>query len=310
LLPFSLGDVLYGAIIIWVFIGIFRFSRFLFKTQFKQTGIITLRFLIGLEITWLLFYGFWGLNYYRPPAAQLLNLIDTNYTLKDVAAVTGLIIDSANVLRACLDTADIRQTNTDVYSNALAAVNALAATSPKFRYVGDKIKSSMFSYILNYIGTSGYYNPFTSEAQLNYLMPYFDKPFTACHEMAHQTGWAREDEANFAGYLAGIGSKDKLTRYSAYFEGVGEFMRYMRRDSVARRALRLKISTMVILDFKVDSIYWTKYQGPANIVSGIFFDKFLKANNQPHGMQTYNRMIRLTMAYYRKRYILTIPREF
>jgi hypothetical protein len=300
LLPFSFGDVLYALVILLLLVGAFRFIRFLFTRQFKLAAKLSLRFLISLEIAWLWFYCFWGLNYYRPPAAQLLGLNDTTYTLKDVAKVTGLIIDSANALRACLDTPDVRQSNTTIYANALVAVNGLATTSSKFKPVGDRVKPSLFSGLLNYIGTSGYYNPFTSEAQLNYLMPFFDKPFVACHEMGHQTGWAREDEANFAGYLAGIRSKDKLLRYSAYYEGIGEFMGYMRRDSIARHALRLKISPLVLQDFKTDSAYWTKYEGPANVISGIFFDKFLKANNQPHGMKTYNRMIRLTMGYYRK----------
>jgi hypothetical protein len=93
-------------------------------------------------------------------------------------------------------------------------------------------------------------------------------------------------------------------RYSAYYAGIEEFMRYLRRrDTAAHHALRLRrISKLVIQDFKTDSAYWTKYQGGAEVVSGIFFDRFLKVNNQPHGLRTYNRMILLTMAYYRKRY--------
>lgn len=300
---FSVGDVLYLGIILLLIIGIFRLLRYLFIGQPKKAGRLVLRFLICLEIAWLWFYCFWGLNYYRPPAAQLLGLNDTTYTLQDVAKVTGLMIDSANACRARLDTADVHQSNAAIYQQAADAVNQLAGTSVKFSTIAPRVKPAMFSHLLNYLGTSGYYNPFTSEAQLNYLMPVADKPFVACHELGHQTGWAREDEANFAGFAAGINAKDKLLQYSAYYAGMEEFMRYLRhRDTITHHALRLKISPLVYQDLKVDSAYWTKYQGSAEMVSGIFFDKFLKANNQPHGLRTYNRMIMLTMAYYRKKY--------
>jgi hypothetical protein len=303
LLPFSLGDIVYTLVILLLLLGAFRLVRFLFIKQPKKAGWLALRFLICLEIGWLWFYCFWGLNYYRPPAAQLLGLNDTTYTIKDVARVTELIIDSANTLRACLGTADMHQSNSQIYQQAMAAVNDYGNKSAAFKAVGQKIKPSVFSGLLNYMGTSGYYNPFTAEAQLNYQMPVFDKPFVACHEMGHQAGWAREDEANFAGYVAGVNAKDRLLKYSAYYAGIEEFMRYLRRrDTAAHHALRLKISPLVYSDFKTDSAYWTKYQGGAEVVSGLFFDKFLKANNQPHGLRTYNRMIRLTMSYYRKQY--------
>lgn len=300
--PYSLGDVLYGLAVLLLFTGLFRFIRFFFIGQAKKAWALLLRFVICLEVAWLWFYCFWGLNYYRPPAAQLLGYNDTTYTLPDVAKVTGLIIDSANNLRARLDTSHLPTTE-GMYADAAAAVINLRQTSAKFATVKPRAKSSAYSFILNYIGTSGYYNPFTGEAQVNYQMPFFDRPFVACHEMGHQTGWAREDEANFAGYLAATGSRSTLFRYSAYYAGIEEFMRYLRRrDTSAYRSLRKKISPLVFADFKTDSAYWTKYQGGAEMVSGLMFDKFLKANNQPHGLRTYNRMIILTMGYYRKRY--------
>jgi len=301
--PFSVGDVLYTVVIFLLIAGVMELLYFLFTGKFKQVGRLLLRFFIALEIAWIWFYCFWGLNYYRPPAAQLLGLNDTSYTIKNVDSVTAILIDSANAYRARLDTFSFHQSNADIYRHAVAAVKKQSGAGPEFRVISPGIKSSWFSYLLNYMGTSGYYNPFTTESQLNYMMPVFDKPFIASHELSHQTGFAREDEADFAGFAAGINADDHLQRYSAYYAGVGEFMRYLRRrDTLAHRRLRLKISSQVMEDFKTDSAYWTKYEGGAERVSGIFYDRFLKANNQPHGLRTYNRMILLTMAYYRKRY--------
>ena len=52
----------------------------------------------------------------------------------------------------------------------------------------------------------GIYSPFTIEANYNREMPYYNIPHTICHELSHLKGFMREDEANFIGYLACIGS--------------------------------------------------------------------------------------------------------
>ena len=43
------------------------------------------------------------------------------------------------------------------------------------------------------------------------------QPFTMCHEMGHRMALAREDEANFAGFLACDASPDVDFRYSGYY---------------------------------------------------------------------------------------------
>ena len=50
-------------------------------------------------------------------------------------------------------------------------------------------------------------------------MPYYNIPHTICHELSHLKGFMREDEANFIGYLACIGSDSPDFRYSGYLTG-------------------------------------------------------------------------------------------
>ncbi len=47
------------------------------------------------------------------------------------------------------------------------------------------------------LGVTGYLNPFTNEAQVNTTVPAFLQPFMTCHEIAHQLGFAPEEDANF-----------------------------------------------------------------------------------------------------------------
>lgn len=301
--PFSLGDIFYLCAIVAVVAGIIRLVRHWVTKQYQFFKELLLKAFIVFEVLWLAFYCFWGLNYYRPAVAELLNLADTSYRIQDVSRVTALIIDSANACRARLTAADLADKSDNYYHSSVDAIKNLSSVSPKFNTVLPCLKPSVLSLVTSYMGVSGYYNPFTSEAQINILMPSFDRPFVACHELSHQTGWAREDEANFAGYIAGTQSKDKLLRYSSYYAGIEEFMRYLRfRDTVAHKALAKRISPLVIQDFKTDSAYWVKYQGGTAKGFGLFYNQFLIFNNQPHGLHTYNRMIRLTMAWYRRQY--------
>jgi hypothetical protein len=76
----------------------------------------------------------------------------------------------------------------------------------------------LWGWLGNYVGFTGYYNPFTGEAQVNTTVPKFLQPFTASHEVAHQLGYAKEMEANFVGYLAASHSTDTLFRYSVYLD--------------------------------------------------------------------------------------------
>jgi hypothetical protein len=301
LFPFSIGDLLYVLVMLCLIYFVLRLIVLVFKKQFINAGNLILGLVIAVQIAMVIFYLFWGINYYRPPAAERLNLRDTSYTTADLQAVTCIIIDSANACRARVTPADLQQDNSTIYQTAIAAVKKLSADSANFRAYSPRVKSSLLTLFMNYIGTSGYYNPFTTEAQVNYQMPVFDRPVVACHEMSHQMGYGAEDEANFAGFLAGIGSRDRLLRYSAYHLALDECMRALRhRDTLANNELKTHLSKSVRNDFKAERAYWLSFRGKAGILSSIFYDDFLKANNQPQGLNTYNQMVLLLMAWYGK----------
>lgn len=299
--PFSVGDLLYITIICLLIYLLIRFIGLLFKKQFKLAGNLLLGLTIGIETGVIVFYVFWGLNYFRPSAAERLGLRDTNYTTIDLKRITHLIIDSTNACRGRITQADTLQDNSTIYKTAVMAISKLSADSVDFRTWHPHIKPSLLTPLMNYLGTSGYYNPFTTEAQMNYQMPVFERPFVACHEMSHQMGYGPEDEANFAGFLAGIGSHDRLLRYSAYQEALDECMHALRRrDTVANNELKTYISPAVNHDIRAQRAYWFSFHGKAGILSSIFYDDYLKANNQPQGLNTYNQMVLLLMAWYSK----------
>lgn len=300
-IPFSIGDLLYVAVVGYFIYLLIKIIVLLFKKQFKRVVNLSLSLVIGVQAGMLIFYVFWGLNYFRPSAAERLDLRDTTFTVADMKTVTCIIIDSANATRSRITRDDTLQSNQAIYNTAVNAINKISADSVNFRAYHPHIKASLLSPLMNYLGTSGYYNPFTTEAQMNYQMPVFERSFVACHEMSHQIGYGPEDEANFAGFLAGVGSNDRLLRYSAYQIALDECMHALRRrDSTASNELKVYISKDVRMDLRGQRAYWMKFRGKLGIVSSMFYDDYLKANNQPQGMRTYNQMVLLLMAWYTK----------
>jgi len=162
--------------------------------------------------------------------------------------------------------------------------------------------NSLFGVMGNYMGYGGYYNPFTGEAQINPHMRAFLLPFIAVHEKAHQLGYAKESEANFMGYLAAMQSADSCLKYSANLEMFIYANNALRRsDSVAARNNFKALSPIAIKDLKSYRAFVKKYQGPIDEFTTWFYTKFLRLNNQPEGMYSYNRGMVYVMRYLNKK---------
>jgi len=302
LFPFSVGDILYLVAIGFIVYYIVKLISLIFKKQFKPAALLTLGIIITLQIATLSFYFLWGLNYFRPSAGERLKLADSDYTTQQLYTLTQMAIDSANATRIRVTPADLQQGNKAIIQTAIKAVQAMSDSSKNFSTYSPDIKLSLFTPVINYLGTSGYYNPYTTESQINYQMPVFLRPFVACHEMSHQMGYGAEDEANFVGFLIGIKSNDRLLRYSAWHELVDECMGDLHmRDSTLQLQLKKRVLPQVHLDFVAERNYWLSHESPIDVISSLFYNDFLKANNQPHGLQTYNRMVRLVMSWKRER---------
>jgi len=100
-IPFSLGDLLYLMLSIAILTSIFKFlQKFFIKKSRLDGAKIALNMIISLEIIILIFYLFWGLNYFRQPAAERLKLSGTEYSKEELYKITGILIDSANSIRS------------------------------------------------------------------------------------------------------------------------------------------------------------------------------------------------------------------
>ena len=142
---------------------------------------------------------------------------------------------------------------------------------------------------------------FSGEAQVNTTIPLFARPFTTCHEIGHQLGYAKESEANFAGYLSATSSKDSAFLYSVYFEMFAYAGRYLYfTDSIALNQIREGLSPAVKNDIRELREFYNRYKNPVETAIDRLYSQYLKANQQPSGKMSYSEVVAMLIAYYKK----------
>jgi len=304
-LPFSLGDLLYLFLIVMMVRWVYRWGRAIFLRRLEPGWgwSISRRLLAFCLSVYILFYGVWGLNYSRLGIASIIEVDVSAYTTEELEEVVGQLVQKLNreAERVVVQDRDSIRKIGFIEKEVTEAYKRTAYLYPELSYGTPSIKKSLTGPLGNYLGFSGYLNPFTNEAQINATIPLFYQPAVACHEAAHQLGYSSEAEANFVGYLAGKSSPNPLFTYSIYFDmvfyGLGELQR---RDSTLAASLREHLHPRVMADREEYRHFLRKH---ANMIEPIvegFYDAYLRANDQAAGIRSYDEVIGLLMAYYRR----------
>jgi Protein of unknown function (DUF3810) len=303
-LPFSIGDIVYAVAAVYLIVKLVRFVRSVFKTKGdRKVWWNGLRWFIFYSLlVYTVFNILWGLNYNRLGMAYQMQLQMKPYSTDELKQVMTIIVkrlDTTNV--QALQTRNIYLSTQSLFAESFHCYQLAEAHYPHLSYSARSVKSSLFRSVGDYLGYSGYYNPFTGEAQVNTTVPVFVQPFTTCHEMGHQLGYAKENEANFAGYLSAKLSPDVAFKYSVYFDlysyGIGELYG---RDSVFAIELNKQKPLQVKKDIIALRTFYNAYENPVEPYIRTLYSQYLRANEQPSGMQSYNEVMAFLIAYYKK----------
>lgn len=163
------------------------------------------------------------------------------------------------------------------------------------------VKPIILSEPLTYTHISGIYTYFTGEANVNTNFPDYTLPYTAAHELAHQRGIAREDEANFMAFLACIESDDPYIRYSGYMS-VYEYVlsALYKADKKLYNSAINSCSTFLYNEMLAYNRFFDKYENNvAATVSGSVNNGFLQSQGQSAGVRSYGMVVDLAVAYYK-----------
>ena len=303
-IPFSLGDILYVVAAVYllgktlaVIMAVIqkRTGKAFWWNELRRVVFYTL-------LIYAVFNILWGLNYNRVSMASLVKLEMKPYSTASLQQVVAVLIQRLNANdTAALQTREQYHQSKKLFENAYHSYELAAPAQPYIAYQVTSVKPSLYSHLGDYLGYLGYYNPFTGEAQVNTTIPIFLLPFTACHEMGHQLGYAKENEANFAGYLSAKSSGDAAFRYSVYFELYNYGIRELySRDSILAIELNKQKPVQVKNDLMELRKFYATYENPVEPYIRRLYSQYLKANEQPAGMQSYNEVMAFLIAYYKK----------
>lgn len=306
---FSIGEIILISFVIFLTIYLVVFIKNLFKKQNKFYLLKDFIAKVLLIITgiYVLFLLLWGFNYQRLP---LSTIVDLNVEPADISDLEGLnrdLIERTNSLRSLVLEDDngvmyIEDGVDGIISRAKDGFNRISKTIPQLDGKFGKPKKIFFSKALTYTGIAGIYFPFTGEANINTNIPLLTLPSTIIHEMAHQRGFAREDEANYIAYLACISHPNIDFQYSgtllALIHSMNELFKY---DKEKYFELQQQYSDGVKRDLKYISKFWKSYEGPVERNFSEMNNAYLKSNLQRDGVYSYGRMVDLLMAEYKKK---------
>jgi Protein of unknown function (DUF3810) len=303
-IPFSFGDILYFIAGSWIFWKLIKNSRLLFKKKFTRQLLIAKlwKFIFICVGLYIVFNIFWGLNYNRKGIAWQLNLPKIDYDTINLKLMQGMLLQKVNETKSSLVNQNTSYpVKSELFRRAQSCYDQAAAAYPFIHYKGPSIKSSLYGLMGDYLGFTGYYNPFTGEAQVNTTVPKFLLPYITLHEMGHQVGYAKEDEANFSGYLAAAVSHDTLFQYSTYLD----LFVYANREVFYFDSTFSKLAIeQLIPEVKADLLEWRrfnkKYTSVFEPAISWLYGKYLQANQQPKGLRSYNEVIATLIAYYKK----------
>jgi len=304
-IPFSLGDMFYAFLILIVLYKTGQLIKIIWKKRFNRQYLVAglQQMIFFFLFTYVLFNLLWGLNYNRLGVAHQLKLDVRKYATADLDTLVNSLSQNLNHY-AALISADEKKTlnrKRNLFNETVDTYKSVENQFPFLTYKSKSIKPSLFSYAGNYLGFQGYYNPFSGEAQVNTTIPQSLEPFVSCHEAAHQLGYAKENEANFSGYLAAKQSPSIYFRYSVYFDMFNYSIADLgRRDTLLAKKYTDELHPAVKKDRAELREFFRRHRSQLESIIAWGYGEFLKANNQPAGKQTYNEVVAWLIAYYKK----------
>lgn len=258
-----------------------------------------------LALVLFIYAGFsllWGVFYYGDDFAAQSGLSDEPVSTAQLEAVTEYFAALANDCGAqvtrdgdgvyTVDRADILKRSASLFDSTVSDFPCLAGPNVA-------PKGVFFSRFLSLIDFTGFFFPFTAEANVNMDFPPSLFPSTVAHELSHQRGVAKEQEANFVAVLACLNSGDIDFCYSAAllaYTHLGNAL--YESDRAAWERIYGTLSEDVLRDFAANRAYWRQFDSPAQTVSNTVYEGFLQSYDQYLGMKSYGACVDLLVNYY------------
>ncbi len=321
-LPFCLAEFVLAALIAR---GAWHVVRGAIALVRRPTTVVALlvtgaaRTLRWAAVIGAVFYGTWGLNYARAPLVDLLGWQDHVTPLperaeqaRELGALAEAAVDACNsAYREAMGSDDLGVPSawslpwaeldraTDVALDR--AIDDLALPAA-MRGRHGRTKVPLASGLMSRMHLTGFFFPWTGEANLNGDQPHCHRPHVVAHEKAHQRGIGPEDEVEFLAFAAGVRGEYAYQRYAAYLMASETLLHELMRVG-GMEATRLANARLpgVRRDLQARSAFWSAREGTLTRITITINDTYLKSHGVAKGVEAYGASTALLIAYARTR---------
>ena len=307
ILPFSLAELVIvsvPALAVLLIVLSVRFAKKEDPRPARRYAFVLVGILLFLYISFVFTL---GVSYYTATLDEKLGLEKSTPGAEDLYRTAQTVKAETEAL---LDSITFDETGESVMPYSFRELNdklnaAYKACREKYPFLtpmSSRVKNILLSEPMSYTHISGVYTFPSGEANVNTAFPVQTLPFTMAHEMAHQRGIAREDEANFMAFLIGRESDDPFICYSVSIELLKDFINALaeaNRDLF--NALYASMDSRLKDDIKAYNRFFdTHGESAASKVSGAVNDAYQKLQGVEAGIKSYGLVVDLAVAYYRE----------
>ena len=262
------------------------------------------------SVIFFLHTGIYGLNYCAGPIADDIRMSVDDYTQFDLELAAKFYRDQANELSGAV----IRDNEGNLKFPEFEKLAAMAGSGfdsltyeRSFSIFGgdtSPVKRLGWAEAYSSMGITGFTCFLTGEAAVNPQIPASTMPFTMCHEMAHRMCIAREDDANFAAFLACEANESVEYRYSGYFMAFRYCYNALAAvDSASASAIKAECTEEMIRDLEqYDAFFRDNRDETATRVADTVNDSYLKASGDEKGIASYGAVCDQLVNWYISEY--------
>lgn len=260
------------------------------------------RLLAATSLLYAIFVAAWGLNYQRPPLIGAFGFPVGPPTEAEVRALAEATVTAANAAREGVEedaegVARLAGSIDDVFVRAQRVYAQAGVRWPFLAGEYGEAKPLLFSWAASYWGLGGVYSPFTGEPNINVALPAFGLPFNVCHELAHQRGVAREDEANFVAFVVARDFGEPDFVYSAALDGASYATASLAStDRAGAARLMATLSPAVQRDLAARRRWHEEHATFVRAIGAAMNGSYLRSNGVKDGVNSYGRVVSLMVA--------------
>ncbi len=303
LLPFSLAELLIFSLPL-VAVGLVLYIWRRVGDSWRRYGIFFVNFLAVMSILFSLFVFSFGTGYHTRPLHDRMGLAKREVTATELLAAAEILVTRTNLAAEQIHFGEdgfsvMPYDRDEMNKRLLEAYLPICEDYPFVQRLHSRIKPVLASRLMSYTHITGVYSYFTGEANLNTHFPDYTLPFTAAHELAHQRGIARENEANFIAFLVTSRSEDPYLSYA----GNLNLLEYVasalyRADKEAYDRVIDSLDGRVRGELAAYADFFSTFADSAAAdASGAINDAYLKLQGSKEGSASYGLVVELAVSY-------------